>query len=122
YSKSILQQGLNSEYIQERLQTNTWYGEAGHPISSDPKRILQIDLARVSHIVRKVWWEGNLLRGEVETARTPLGESMMGLIRQSSRVGFSLRAHGKVVPGENDTQIVEGPIMMLCYDWVIHPS
>jgi len=30
YPKSVLEHGLESEYVRERLATKTWYGEAGN--------------------------------------------------------------------------------------------
>jgi len=122
YPREVIETGLQAEYLQERLSTRTLYGEAGHPLSQDPTRILNIAHERISHIIHEVWFEGDILRGRVETALTPLGTAMMGLIRQGSRVAFSLRAHGKTVPGPNGTVIVEAPIMILTWDWVVHPS
>lgn len=29
YGKRVLQNGLNAPYVQERLRTKSWYGEAG---------------------------------------------------------------------------------------------
>lgn len=33
YPKQVIQNGLNSPYIQERLRTKSWYGEAGNKIA-----------------------------------------------------------------------------------------
>lgn len=33
YPKDVLVEGLNSEYIQERLATRTWFGEAGERVA-----------------------------------------------------------------------------------------
>ena len=65
-----------------------------HPLNPDIKRQLYIDQGNISHIVNKVWWEGNLLKGEVSAANTARGADFDGLIRQGSEVAFSLRAVG----------------------------
>lgn len=65
-----------------------------HPFNPDIKRQLYTDQSNISHIINKVWWEGNLLKGEVTAANTHQGKDFDGLIRQGSEVAFSLRAVG----------------------------
>jgi hypothetical protein len=118
YSKQVLSNGLQSDYVQERLRTKTWYGEAGHPLKPDLQRQLYIDQSNISHIVTKVWWEGNVLKGHVESANTARGNDFKGLIEQGSKVGFSLRAVGPVVEKKGDITYVKDPLTMYCYDWM----
>lgn len=123
YHKSVLEQGLNSPYIQERIRTNSWFGEAGHPSDSSVQRQMTVDLRNIAFIIKEFWWEGNLLKARCETANTAVGRDMMGLIEQGVKVAFSLRAQGNVhqdpVSGKT---IVESPIQIVCYDWVGVPS
>lgn len=93
-----------------------------HPLSPSVKRQLRIEHNNISHIVQKVWFEGNLLYGEVETALTEQGKNMQGLIRQGMQVAFSLRGFGKVTEQKNNILYVRDPLNILSYDWVIHPS
>lgn len=118
YSRRVLENGLNAPYVQERLKTKSWYGEAGHPLDPDVKRQLYIDQGNISHIINKVWWEGNLLKGEVSAANTARGADFDGLIRQGSEVAFSLRAVGPVVEQRGDTTYVKDPLTIFTYDWV----
>lgn len=122
YSKKVLENGLASEYVQERLRTKSWYGECGHPLKPDLQRQLYTDQRNISHIVTKVWWEGNKLKGLVEAANTAAGKDFEGLILQGSKVAFSLRAIGPVTEVKGDTTYVKDPLTMYCFDWVIHPS
>lgn len=92
--------------------------EAGHPLSEDIKRQAYIDQSRISHIVTSIKWEGNILKGVVETAQTSAGYDMKGLIRQGSNVSFSMRALGNVVKDEGQYKRVYSPLMILTYDWV----
>ena len=123
YHKSVLEQGLNSPYVQERLRTKTWYGEAGHPSDTSVQRQMTIDQRNIAFVIDQIWWEGNLLKAKCETADTAVGHDMMGLIKQGSKVAFSLRAQGNVhrdaVTGDT---IVDSPIQIITFDWVVVPS
>lgn len=118
YGKDVLSEALNSPTVQEKLRNKTFYGEAGHPLSEDIKRQAYIDQSRISHIVTSLKWEGNILKGVVETAQTSAGYDMKGLIRQGSNVSFSMRALGNVVKDEGQYKRVYSPLMILTYDWV----
>ena len=122
YGKKVLIEGLAAKYIVERLATKTWYGEAGHPLKPDLQRQLYTDQSNISHIVTKTWWEGNLLKGIVETANTSVGRDFKGLIEQGCKVGFSLRAIGPLTQKKGEYVEVLSPLTMYCYDEIIHPS
>lgn len=123
YPKEVLEQGINSPYLRERLATNTCYGEAGHPADTSVQRQMTIDQRNIAFLIHELWWEGDLLKGHCETADTAVGRDMMGLIEQGSKVAFSLRAQGNVhrdpVTGD---QIVDPGIQICCWDWVVNPS
>ena len=118
YPKKIIDEGLQSEFVKERLRTNTFYGEAGHPLDPDIKRQLHYNQNNISHIVKDFWWEGNLLKGKVEAANTAVGNDFEGLILQGCRVAFSLRAIGNI----DKRGVIQSPLTIFCYDWVVHPS
>ena len=124
YPKKVLEAALSSPNIKERLATKTWYGEANHPIN-DPslQRQMTIDQRNIAFIITEIWWEGNLLKGRIETANTAVGRDMKGLIEQGCKVAFSLRAQGKVHknPMTGYVEVEEG-LQILGYDWVQVPS
>lgn len=123
YRKEVLEQALQSPYVQERLRTRSFYVEAGHPTDTSVQRQMTIDQRNICAIVEEFWWEGNLLKAKLETANTAVGRDMKGLIEQGSKVAFSLRAQGNV---HHDARlgatIVEAPIQIATYDWVVNPS
>lgn len=123
YPREVLEQAINSPYVQERLRTNSFYGEAGHPSDTSVQRQMTIDLKNVAFLIKEMWWEGDLLKGRCETADTAIGRDMKGLIEMGSQVAFSLRAQGNV---HNDPitgkVVVESPLNIACYDWVQNPS
>lgn len=123
YPKSVLEEALNAPYVQERLRTNTFYGEAGHPMDTSMQRQLTIDQRNIACMVKEFWWEGNLLKAKIETADTAIGRDMKGLIEQGSRVAFSLRAQGNVHQDQQlNATVVDRPIQIVSYDWVVNPS
>ncbi len=123
YPKAVLEKALNSPYVRERLETKTFYCEAGHPSDPSVQRQMTIDHHNIACIITEFWWEGNLLKGRVETANTAVGKDMKGLIEQGSKVAFSLRAQGNVHtdPATGLVMVDEG-LSICCYDWVITPS
>jgi len=123
YPKAVLEKALNAPNIRERLETKTWFGEAGHPLDSSVQRQMTIDLRNVAFIIKEIWWEGNLLKGRIETANTACGRDMKGLMEQGCKVAFSLRAQGNVHTNPTTGIIeVEDGLQILGYDFVQVPS
>jgi hypothetical protein len=123
YPKAVLEKALNAPNIRERLATNTWYGEANHPLDNSVQRQMTIDLRNVAFLIKEIWWEGNILKGRCETANTSVGRDMKGLIEQGCRVAFSLRAQGNVHtnPATGLVEVEDG-LQILGYDWIQVPS
>jgi hypothetical protein len=123
YPKAVLEHALNSPYVRERIATKTFYSEAGHPLDTSVQRQMTIDQRNIACIIKEFWWEGDLLKGRIETADTAVGRDMMGLIKQGSRVAFSLRAQGNVHtnPATGLVEVEEG-LQICSYDWVVNPS
>ena len=65
YPKDVLQEGLKR--VADKIKARSFFGELDHPISSDQIRQTTVLYKEVSHIIREVGWDGNLLRGTVET-------------------------------------------------------
>ena len=123
YYKSVLEEALKSPYVLERLRTKSLMIEAGHPTDTNVQRQMTIDQKNVVGIILEFWWEGNLLKARIESANTALGRDFKGLIEQGSRVAFSLRAQGNVHrDNQLNATIVEAPIQIATYDWVVNPS
>ena len=78
YSRDILEREVN-KYNENSIKTRTALGELDHPESS------VINLSNTSHIVAKVWWEGNDLMGELELLNTPSGNIAKELIKANEQ-------------------------------------
>lgn len=122
YSKEALDSAIRHYGIQEKLKNKALVCEAGHPLSDDPRRQIYIDQTNISHIITDIWWEGNKLMAKIETANTRVGRDMQGLIRQGSKVAFSMRGMSDNVKKDGQYTRVGSPLMITCWDWVILPS
>lgn len=122
YSKLAIDEAIKHYTIQEKLKNKALYGEAAHPLTDDPRRQMYIDQGNISHIVTKVWWDGNRLMANIETANTRVGKDMRGLILQGSRVAFSMRGMSDNIRQDGAYQRVGSPLMITTWDWVVVPS
>ncbi len=122
YPKNVLEQGMKDFTVTKGMATLNFGGEAGHPTNKDMAVQSQLNPLKFSHIIRKLWWEGDLLVGDLETANNDVGKGMAGLIEQGVQVGFSLRAQGDVAPGFGGGTVVKPGLRIVGWDWVMNPS
>lgn len=120
YPKKVLQEAINRIY--KKIHDRAFLGELDHPISSDQIRQTTVLYKESSHLIREVGWDGNLLKGVVESLPySNNGKILSGLALDKIRVGFSLRGLADV-QDSGAYQLVLSPLMMICYDAVSEPS
>jgi hypothetical protein len=77
--------------IQEKIETGySVLGEADHPDD------LQVNLDRVSHIIEKMWMDGQDGYGRLKLLPTPMGNICKTLIENGVKLGVSSRGSGNV--------------------------
>ena len=116
YPREILAREIE-EYMKGPIAENRAMGELDHPESS------VINLQNVSHTIKKVWWDGDDVMGDVEVLTTPAGNILKALFAAGITVGISSRGMGSV--SENiaeGTVTVEDDFELLCWDFVSTPS
>ena len=116
YPKEILAREIE-EYMKGPIAENRAMGELDHPECS------VINLQNVSHTIKKVWWDGDDVMGDVEILTTPAGNILKALFAAGITVGISSRGMGSV--SENiaeGTVTVEDDFELLCWDFVSTPS
>lgn len=123
YPKDILVREANN--YEKLIQARSAIGEAEHPESS------VINSSRVSHEIKKIWWEGKTLVGEIEIIMSPgfvnqgiiscEGDNIANLLRKGIRVGVSSRGVGSVQK-MGDTLVVQDDFELICWDIVTTPS
>ena len=115
YPKDILAREV-AQYSKVQVAENRALGELDHPESSI------VNLQNVSHNVRRVWWKGDDVMGEVEVLGTPAGNILKELLRAGIKLGISSRGLGSVKELEEGTVAVEDDFELVCWDFVSNPS
>ena len=114
YPKEVLQREVE-KYVEGPIKSNTAMGELDHPESSI------VNLNNVSHNIKRVWWEGNDLMGELELLNTPSGKIAQEIISAGIPLGISSRGMGSVKQ-IGETVEVQDDFELLCWDLVSVPS
>ena len=90
-------------------------GELDHPDSS------VINLNNASHMVTKIWMEGNKCMGTIRVLDTPSGKILRSLVESGVQLGISSRGMGSVKEN-NGISLVEDDFQLICFDMVSDPS
>ena len=116
YPKEILEREVEN-YMNGPVKENRALGELDHPDSS------VINLQNVSHTIKRLWWEGDDVMGEVEVLATPAGNILKALFAAGVTVGISSRGMGSVKENMSEGTVeVQDDFELLCWDFVSTPS
>jgi hypothetical protein len=116
YPEKILRREVEN-YSNGPIADNRAMGELDHPESS------VINLQNVSHNIKKCWWEGDDVMGDVEILGTPAGKILQALFASGITVGISSRGMGSVKENMAEgTVTVQEDFELLCWDFVSTPS
>lgn len=91
------------------------FGELDH--ANDPI----VNMKNISHMITKIWVEGDVVKGTVRVLDTPYGEIIKAIIRAGGRPGISSRALGSLMETEG-ANIVQDDLQIICWDFVSEPS
>lgn len=122
YMGEAMVPSLMADHIKELQANGSWYGEAGHPMVDDIKRILTIDPKLISHRIVSHTADNYKCTGVIETLDTFYGKQMTKNTLQGMNPAFSLRALAPLVKKPDGTAIVKAKAHVVTYDWVILPS
>lgn len=114
YSFDVLDQ--NVQRLQESVTDRRLVGELDHPTDSI------IHFAEASHVVTKLWWDGNVLMGEGEILNTPHGKVLKALINDGVKIGISSRGVGNGKVNEDGTLVIGESYKLITFDAVADPS
>ena len=115
YRKDTLEREVE-KYVAGPIAENRALGELDHPDSSI------INLKNVCHNIKRLWWEGDDLMGQIEVLPTPSGNILKELFINNITVGISSRGMGSVQPLGEGTVEVQDDFELLCWDFVSTPS
>lgn len=118
YPANVLHKAI--EDIQEDIKERKVLGEFDHPPDA------KIHLDRVSHLITKLWMEGDLVYGECEVLeKTQHGHQLQALIESNVNIGISSRGVGDmettIYEGEEYYQVMPG-YGFVTFDIVAEPS
>jgi len=116
YPREILEREVEN-YMNGPIKENRALGELDHPESS------VINLQNVSHNIKRLWWEGDDVMGDVEILATPAGNILKALFAAGVTVGISSRGMGSVKENMSEGTVeVQDDFELLCWDFVSTPS
>lgn len=110
YKKDILGREVGN-FIEEKVNTKTAWGELSHPESSE------INLDRVAIMIESLEWRGTDVMGKAKILSTPMGEIVKSLMKEGN-IGISSRGLGTV----NESGYVNEDFTLLCWDVVADAS
>ncbi|CAE7860317.1 21 [Symbiodinium microadriaticum] len=114
YPYDVLDENLHR--LMECVDDRRLVGELDHPTDSI------IHFANASHVVTKLWWEGNVLMGEGEILNTPHGKVLKALINDGIKVGISSRGVGNGKVNEDGILVIGESYKLITFDAVADPS
>lgn len=114
YPLDVLQE--NVRRLMDSIKGRHLIGELDHPTDSI------VHFANCSHVVTKLWWEGNILMGEGEILPTPNGEVLRALISSNIPIGISSRGVGNGKVNENGILVIGESYKLITFDAVADPS
>ncbi|HCT55332.1 MAG TPA: primosomal protein [Balneola sp.] len=114
YPRKVLEREMKN--YQQLVDDRRALGECDHPDDS------VINLKNASHIINRVWWDGDDVLGTIKVLNTPAGKILRGLYDGGVKFGFSSRALGSLKEGTNGSQVVQEDLQLICFDAVSEPS
>jgi len=113
YGRKVLEREI--ENYTKLVEDRRALGELDHPEDSI------VNLKNVSHMVLKVWWDGDAVIGKVKVLDTPSGKILRSLVESGVKLGISSRGLGSTRK-EGGKTIVEDDFQLICFDFVQEPS
>jgi len=105
-------QRYNNEYV----KTNRAMGELGHPDGP------QLNLERVSHLIKELRVDGNDIYGKAKILDTPYGKIVKDLIKEGVKIGVSSRGMGSLIKKEGCNVVADDFMLATAADIVADPS
>ncbi len=116
YKSSILEREVE-RYGREYIKENRAFGELGHP--SGPN----INLDRVSHMIKSLVKEGSNFVGRAKIMDTPYGNIVKNLMSEGGKFGVSSRGLGSLVANrEGINEVQDDFYLATAADIVADPS
>lgn len=103
-------------YNKEFVESNRAMGELGHPEGP------QLNLDRVSHIIKEMKIDGKNIWGRAKVMDTPYGKIVKNMIDEGVKFGVSSRGVGSLKTTKEGINEVQGDFNLAAVDIVADPS
>jgi len=115
YPKEILAKEV-TRYNKEFINKKRAFGELGHPDGPT------VNLERVSHMITKLYPDGDNFIGEAKIMNTPYGKIVKGLIDEGAQLGVSSRGMGSLINRDGKNYVKDDFYLATAADIVADPS
>ena len=115
YPKEVLDKEV-TRYNKEFINKKRAFGELGHPDGPT------VNLERVSHMITKLYPDGNNFIGEAKIMNTPYGKIVKCLIDEGAQLGVSSRGMGSLVNRGQGNIVKDDFYLATAADIVADPS
>ena len=115
YPKEILVKEV-TRYNKEFVNKKRAFGELGHPDGPT------VNLERVSHMITKLYPDGDNFIGEAKVMNTPYGKIVKGLIDEGAQLGVSSRGMGSLINRGGKNYVRDDFYLATAADIVADPS
>ena len=115
YPKDIMLKEVK-RYNSEFINKNRAFGELGHPDGPT------VNLERVSHMIKKLYPDGDNFIGEAKIMDTPYGKIVKGLIDEGAQLGVSSRGMGSIEQRNGASYVKNDFMLATAADIVADPS
>lgn len=106
----------NIQRLMDVVKARGLVGELDHPSDS------VVHFKEASHVITKLWWDGNILMGEGEVLTTPHGRVLKELLNCGVRIGISSRGVGNGKVNEEGILVIGESYKLITFDAVADPS
>ena len=122
YKGDAIYESITTPEVAELIRNNKLQSEAGHPVDGTPARIATVDSKYTCNIIKKMWRDGNLIRGSIETLDDGMyGTKLTKGILQGINPSYSYRGFA-VIDKKGNVSYVTKPPRFITYDEVNLPS
>ena len=115
YPKEVLDKEV-TRYNKEFINKKRAFGELWHPDGPT------VNLERVSHMITKLYPDGNNFIGEAKIMNTPYGKIVKGLIDEGAQLGVSSRGMGSLINRGGKNYVKDDFYLATAADIVADPS
>ena len=122
YKGDAIYESITTPEVMELIANNKLQSEAGHPVDGTPARIATIDPKYTCNIIKKMWRDGGLIRGSIETLDDGMyGTKLTKGILQGVNPSYSYRGFAVIDKKGNISYVNTAP-RFITYDEVHLPS